>query len=203
MQRIVEVATNTPQTEDAKRFLRMVPADGTLPAIPAEEIESTLKADPAYVPALMLRAAEEEKRGDRNAAVTSYTEVLRLYPTFAPAQKRLASVYTDTPENRDKAYSLAVEARKTLQDDVELIRTLGILSYQRGEFSYAVQLLETGAKAGPLNAKELFYLGMARVKAKSPAASAREALRSAVDAGLAEPQATEAKRALAELEAQK
>jgi hypothetical protein len=74
-----------------------------------------------------------------------------------------------------------------------------MISYQRGEYPYAVQLFEGSAKASPLAAKELYYLGMARFKANAAQSTTREALESALDGGLAEPMATEAKRALEEV----
>jgi len=102
--------------KEAQTFLKMVTPDGKTPTVPPEEIETALKTNPGYVPALMLRGAAAEKQGDRNAALSAYNEALRIYPAFAPAQKRLAALYSETPENRDKAYNLAVEARKTLAD---------------------------------------------------------------------------------------
>ena len=48
----------------------------------------------------------------RRAAI--YTEVLRRFPDFAPAQKQLASLYLETPDKRAEAYDLAVKARQAL-----------------------------------------------------------------------------------------
>ena len=75
-----------------------------------------------------------------------------------------------------------------------------MISYQRGEYPYAVQLLDGSAKKSPLAPKELYYLGMARYKTKADPAATKEELKSALDGGLAEPMASEAKRVVAELE---
>jgi tetratricopeptide (TPR) repeat protein len=203
MQKVVALPGDNSAAEEARRFLRFVTPDGSVPKVPAEEVEATLKSTPGYLPALMARGASQEQGGNAKDAIATYNEILKTYPSFAPAQKRLAGLYVDTPENRDKAYSLAVEARKTLPDDTELTRTLAAISYQRGEFPYVVQLLDTSAKASPLGVKDNFYLGMARYKTKASPRTIQEALQASVDAGLGEPMAKEANRVLAELQGSK
>ena len=42
------------------------------------------------------------QRGESKPAATIYTEVLRRFPDFAPAQKRLASLYLETPKSATK-----------------------------------------------------------------------------------------------------
>ena len=157
------------------------------------------KRDPDYIPALMARAAILLRRGQSEAAATTYSEVLRRFPDFASAQKRLAALYAADPERRDQAYDLVMKARKTLPDDPELAQILAELSYQRQEFAYAVQLLRRSSEKRPLDAKYLYYLGMSHLKANEKPQS-REALRQALAAGLPDPLASEAKSALAELE---
>ncbi|HEY5814692.1 MAG TPA: hypothetical protein VIT23_18815, partial [Terrimicrobiaceae bacterium] len=99
-----------------------------------------------------------------------------------------------------EAYDLAVKARKSLPDDPELAQTLAKLSYDRNEFAYAVQLLKQSAERRPLDAQDLYYLGMSQLKGKDKIQS-RETLSQALSAGLQNPLATEARRVLAELEA--
>ena len=124
---------------------------------------------------------------------------MRRFPDFAPAQKRLASLYAEDPEKRDQAYDLVIKARKALPDDPELAQILAELSYQRKEFAYAVQLLRRSSKKRPLDAKYLYYLGMSHLKADEKLES-REALRQALAAGLPDPLASEAKSVLADLD---
>jgi Flp pilus assembly protein TadD len=61
-----------------------------------------LKAKPDYVPALMARATILLQNGDSTPAATIYSGVLQRFPDFAPAQKRLASLYADDPESAKK-----------------------------------------------------------------------------------------------------
>ena len=101
----------------------------------------------------MAQAAILLQRGESEAAAAIYSEVLRRFPDFAPAQKRLASLYAADPEKRDQAYDLVMKARKALPDDPELAQILAELSYQRKEFAYAAQLLRESSEKRPLDAK--------------------------------------------------
>ena len=49
----------------------------------------------------MAHAALLVQRGESKPTAAIYTEVLRRFPDFAPAQKGLASLYAEDPEKRD------------------------------------------------------------------------------------------------------
>jgi len=203
MHRVLAASPDSPQSSDAKLFLAMTALDregANLNAV-EPEVERVLKGNPNYVPALMVQARLLAQRGESDAAATTYGEVLRRFPHFAPAQKRLASLYLETPEKRDEAYNLAVKARKALPDDPELAQILAEASYQKKEFTYAIQLLQQSAEKRPLEAKYLYYLGMSHLKAKDKLQS-REALDKALASGLPDPLAADARRAITELDQQ-
>jgi predicted Zn-dependent protease len=145
----------------------------------------------------MAKAAIELKQKDEKSATDLYLKVLQKYPDFAPAQKRLAEIYAQNPENLAKAYDLAMKARKTLPEDPVLARTLARISFRRNEFAYAVQLFQESATKNPLSAEDLFYFGMAQLQNKQ-GAKGRETLERALSAGLQGPLAQEAKKHLAE-----
>ncbi|MGA7391284.1 MAG: tetratricopeptide repeat protein, partial [Terrimicrobiaceae bacterium] len=201
MQRVLEAAPQPTQSNDAKLFLAMTAPDekGTGLSTAESEVDEVLKEDQEYIPALMARAEILRQRGENAAAASIYSEVLRRFPDFAPAQKRLASMYAEDPERRHEAYDLAMKARRALPDDPELAQILAELSYQRKEFAYAVQLLRQSSEKKPLDAKSLYYLGLSQLKANDKQQS-REALQGALAAGLPDPLASEARNALAELE---
>ena len=201
MQRVLEAAPQPTQSNDAKLFLAMTAPDekGTGLSTAESEVDEVLKEDQEYIPALMARAEILRQRGENAAAASIYSEVLRRFPDFAPAQKRLASMYAEDPERRNEAYDLAMKARRALPDDPELAQILAELSYQRKEFAYTVQLLRQSSEKKPLDAKSLYYLGMSQLKANEKQQS-REALQGALAAGLPDPLASEARNALAELE---
>jgi tetratricopeptide (TPR) repeat protein len=94
---------------------------------------------------------------------------------------------------------LPAKARKALPDDPELAELLGRLSYEKKEYPRAIQLFQESARKRPLEADSLFYLGMSQLQA-SQKAEARGTLNQALADGLQEPLASEAKRALADLQ---
>jgi tetratricopeptide (TPR) repeat protein len=200
MQGVIKAPADSRRQQDATLFLAMTALDQRQkdPAMAEPEVERLLKTDPVYVPALMAQAAINMQRGESKAATDTYTRVLQQFPDFAPAQKHLAALYVEDPKTIAKAYDMAVKARKTLPDDPELAQTLAEISYQRQEYAYALQLFEESAKKKPLAAKALYYLGICHLQAKQ-SSQGRDALHRALAAGLQEPFATEAKRAIEHL----
>jgi Flp pilus assembly protein TadD len=86
-----------------------------------------------------------------------------------------------------------------MPDDPELAELLARLSYEKKDYPRAVQLLQESARQRPLDADSLFYLGMSQLQARQKS-EAQGVLNQALVAGLREPFATEAKRALADLQ---
>jgi tetratricopeptide (TPR) repeat protein len=200
MQKALTAGPDSPEAADARKFLALTALDENPEEPMAAEIEvqKELRSNPEYVPALMAQAALHAQRGQIKPATEMYIDILRRLPDFAPAQKRLATLYAQDPSTVAAAYDLATKARKTLQDDPELSALLGRLSYERKEYPRAIQLLQESARKRPLNADSLFYLGMSQLQARQKD-EARGVLNQALTAGLQEPLATEAKRALADL----
>jgi tetratricopeptide (TPR) repeat protein len=199
-----KVLTNNPdssQAADAKKFLALTALDENPKELMAAEIDvqKELKSNSEYVPALMAEAALLAQRGQIKPATEMYNDVLRRLPDFAPAQKRLATLYAQDPSTVAAAYDLATKARKTLPDDPELSELLGRFSYEKKEYPRAIQLLQESARKRPLDADSLFYLGMSQLQARQKT-EARGVLNQALVAGLHEPLATEAKRALTDLQ---
>jgi tetratricopeptide (TPR) repeat protein len=199
-----KVLTNNPdssQVADAKKFMALTALEENPKELMAAEIDlqKELKSNPEYVPAVMAQAALYAQRGQVKPATEMYIDILRRLPDFAPAQKRLATLYAQDPSKVAAAYDLATKARKTLPDDLELSELLGRLSYEKKEYPRAIQLLQESARKRPLSADSLFYLGMSQLQARQKA-EARGVLNQALVAGLQEPLASEAKRALADLE---
>jgi tetratricopeptide (TPR) repeat protein len=200
MQAALKAKPDSPQADKAKQFLAITALDEPPKDLAASEpeLQKILSSNADYIPALMAKAALQAERGQTKLAIETYINILRRLPDFAPAQKRLGALYAEDPANSAAAYDLVTKARKTLPDDPELAASLGHLSYQKKEYSRAVQLLQESGRKKPLTARSLFYLGMSQLQAKQKT-EAREALNRALTAGLQEPQATEAKRALTDL----
>ena len=200
MQNALQTGTSFSRADDARRFLAMTDlADKPAQALAAQsQVEAILKSAPSYVPALMVRAVIAEQKPDLIAAEQTYEDVLKHYPDFAPAQKQLAMLYAKDPKNDDKAYPLAVNARKAFPADPEVAKTLGIIIFRQGDYSHAANLLQESARQRNEDAVLMYYLGMAQYHLKNGTES-KAALQRALDLNLAGAQATEAKRILAEL----
>jgi tetratricopeptide (TPR) repeat protein len=200
MQKAMTANPNSSQAADAKEFLALTALDENSKELMAaeNEIQKELRSNPEYVPALMAQAALDTRRGETKPATEMYSNILCRLPDFAPAQKRLAMQYAQDPSTVAAAYDLATKARKTLPDDPELAELLGRLSYEKKEYPRAVQLLQESARKQALDADSLFYLGMSQLQARQKS-EAQGVLNQALVAGLREPFATEAKRALADL----
>jgi len=200
MQSVLSSGSGSPQSTDAKTFLSMtaLSADGNGVLASEAEINSALSADPNYVPALTARAALQAKRGDSVGAEATYRQILQRFPDFVPAQRDLAAILVNDPTKRDAAYDLATKARRTISGDPLISIVLGRVSYERKDFSRAIQLFQESAREKPLDAKSLYYLGMAHAQVKHKA-EAKETLNRALQAGLGDAEASEAKRALADI----
>jgi tetratricopeptide (TPR) repeat protein len=201
MEQVLKASPTAPQKEDATLFLELTALDqGSKDlADSVSKVEALLQKDPGHVPALMARAAQHLEKGEAKLAIELYGKVLGKFPDFAPAQKGLATLYVADPANLQRGYDLAVKARKTLSDDPDLALTLGALAFQRKEYAFAVQLFQESARKRPLDAKGLYYLGRSLL-ATNETAEGRETLAKAQAAGLPEPLAADAKKALEDLD---
>jgi tetratricopeptide (TPR) repeat protein len=181
---------------EAKDFLALTAphaaADTATPAL----IERKLATGQAYVPALMARAALQEKAGED--PVATYQKVLEVFPQFDPARIALARVYLDDPKQLETAEKFANAARDRLKEDPDLSGVLAVINFRKGQFDYAAQLLKELSFKRPLTGGELFALGMSQMATKHPA-EARETLAMAVRSELPEADAVTARSALEEL----
>lgn len=203
MQKALTINSNFAEADGARKFLSVTGLDENPKDLQAAEhtIQNALKSDGQYLPALMARAALDERRGQVNSATEVYRDVLRRWPDFATAQKRLARLYAQEASTTAAAYDLASKARKTLPDDAQLAELLAQLSYQKKEYQRAIQLLQESARKNSLNPDSLFYLGMSQLQTKQTN-EGRDALNQALVAGLREPFASEARHALADRQAE-
>jgi tetratricopeptide (TPR) repeat protein len=201
MQKLLTNSPDPAHAADAKKFLALTAlGDNSKELMAAEpDVQKELTSNPEYVPALMANAALQAQRGQVKPATETYSDILRRLPDFAPAQKQLAALYAQEPATISAAYDLAAKARKSLPDDPELADLLGRLSYDKKEYPRAIQLLQESARKRPLDADSLFYLGMSQLQARQKN-EARGVLNQALVAGLHEPLASEAKRALADIQ---
>lgn len=155
--------------------------------------ETVLTRQPDHVPALMLIAEILDQAGEN--VEDRYLKILNLYPKFDMARKALAARYLKNPSKTAEVEALIDEARRRLPNDTDLTGMLGMINYRKGNHEAASQFLMEVATQRSLRAPELFALGMSQAALKRDE-SARDSLKQAVEAGLAEPETTEAKNAL-------
>lgn len=186
---------------DAQRFLDMtaVALKPETAHTVAPKIAAALQHDSAHAPALFASGILQEDSGNLNAARDSHRGVLSRFPSFFPAQKRLAILLASSVNDRRAAYEHALKAREALPDDPEVARVLGMLSFHRQEYPRAAQLLRESSRKRTNDAEAFYYLGMAEYHCRQKR-DAIEALKYALVQDPAGAFAPQAKRILAELQ---
>jgi Flp pilus assembly protein TadD len=143
----------------------------------------------------MAKAAIAESKRDTEAARQGYEKVLARFPDFTPAKRQLAIIYADKVIDDKKALELATKAREAFPADADVARALGVIMYRTGNFPRAASLLQESARTRTSDAELMYYLGMAQHQAKNPA-EAKRSLERAIELGLKDDLAKEAKRVL-------
>jgi tetratricopeptide (TPR) repeat protein len=199
MQNALKAGTKNHQA-DAQRFLAMTAAyrDAAQRQRVAPEVEQVLKADPNYVPALMVSGLLRQENGNYPQAKQAFEQVLARNPLFVPATRDLAILCSQHFPDDSKAFDLALKARESFPDDPNLAKAIGVLAFRREDYGRAVQLLKESSQKLNNDAESLYYLGMAHYRLKRPEES-KQALQKALALNLSPQLAAEAKRVLAEL----
>jgi tetratricopeptide (TPR) repeat protein len=185
--------TGTKSKEDATRFVTLLEAYNN----PAAN-SSADASDTKYVPALMVAAARLQHENQSDKAKAIYEQILAKNPLFTAAARDLAVLLSHENSDDAKAYALAVKAREAYPDDADVARTLGILSYRKGEYRRAVELLNEAQQKRAEDGETFFYLGMAHYKLKNNAES-KAALQRALQWKVESKLSDQATKVLAEL----
>jgi tetratricopeptide (TPR) repeat protein len=189
-----------PQSAEAKQILDLInlAADSAQAVAATARISEILKAQPNYVPALMVAGVIDERNANASAATTAYEKILARFPDFSPAQRQLAILYSRDPAKLAQASDLIAKARAVYPDDPALTKANGIVVFQQGDFSRAASQLKNAAAVFPNDAELFYYLGAAQFKLKNNADS-KASLQNALALKLSGPQADAAKQMLAQL----
>ncbi len=188
------------RTNEAAQFLDMLALSANPSSAVAQRarVEGLVKSNPDCVPALMALAAGSEQNEDMTAAKNYYERVLKRFPEFSPAIRRLAVLYSEAPTDEQRVYQLALKAREAFPDDAEVAKALGILVYRQKDYARSVRLLKESVAQRKDDAIVFYYLGMGFSQAKNPKES-KAALQHALDLHLKTPFADDAKRVIGEL----
>jgi len=133
------------------------------------------------VPALVQLATLEQNLKHFNEARDAYEKLLTISPNLALALNNLAILYSDNLGQLDKGYDFAKKAREADPSDPHIADTLGWVSYERGDYSSALSLLQESAGKLATEPEVQLHLGMAQYMLGA-AEPARLALQQATEA---------------------
>jgi tetratricopeptide (TPR) repeat protein len=161
-------------------------------------VREAVKARTNNVPALMVLAAVESRKGNALDAGRIYENILSIYTSFTPAMRELALLCFGGLKNHEKAHTLASRVREADRSDAEIARILGFTSYERGEFTRSAELLAEYCRQRSQDAEAFYQLGLAHQKLKQ-VKECKDALNKALSLQPNAAFAAEAKRILGEL----
>jgi len=200
LQNALQLSLPAPQATEARRMFDLL----NLAADPAQAVAANarvaeiLKAEPDYIPALMAQAASNERQANLTAAETTYEKVLDRYPDFSPVQRELAILYSRETTKTNRAYELAIKARKTYPSDPALSKALGLILLEEGDADRAAKLLGDATAMNSGDAEAFFYLGTAQFQLKNRL-QCKTALQQALALKLSAPQTAAAQQMLDKL----
>jgi tetratricopeptide (TPR) repeat protein len=126
-----------------------------------EKLQGVLSKNPKDVTALMQVGMIQSEMKNFAAAAEAYERLLAVNPEFSPALNNLAYLYSERLGRIDDAYKMARRVKELLPNEPYTADTLGWILFKRGEYSWALSLLQESAEKMPANAEVQFHLGMA------------------------------------------
>jgi tetratricopeptide (TPR) repeat protein len=201
MAKAVQQQDSPSHIEQAKQFIALREALKDPAKASGAQVERILAKDPNNVPALMVSALLTENKGQTDEAEKICQKVLTIYPLFAPAMRQLAMLYSrsQNPSDLDTAYDWAEKARVALPDDLELAKTLGLLTYHRKEYNSSMLFLRQYADKSADDGEAFYYLGMDYYELKKTN-TCKQALNQALALHVADPLKAKAQGILKELQ---
>jgi putative PEP-CTERM system TPR-repeat lipoprotein len=192
----VEAGVDFPELEEARARLALLAIDPpTADAKDRADLEEFLKARPRDPAALARLAALRARDGNPDQAIKIYDNILVDDPLYAPAVRQLALIYAEHAPDAARTYDVASQAREAYPGDAEIAKLFGILSYRRGFYPRALELLSDASAKLKNDAELLYYLGAADYEAKH-LEDCKTALQRAVRLSLPDDLAESAKRIL-------
>lgn len=95
------------------------------------------------------------------AARDAYEAILKINPNSGPALNNLAYLYSENFKQLDQATTLARRARELAPFDPYAADTLGWILVKRGDYPWALSLLQESAEKLPAEPEVLYHLGIA------------------------------------------
>jgi tetratricopeptide (TPR) repeat protein len=164
LQDALQASAPFPSRAQAASYASVLAAAGAPAPSPEAQAAATrlLATDPGCLPALMVTAASREAAKDHAGAAGIYQKILLADPAFFPAAAQLAQLDFHYLHASDKAADLAAQAHRSLPDDLELNRLLGLIAYDKNDYSAASGAFRAVLLKQPNDAEASFYLGMSQ-----------------------------------------
>jgi len=192
--RVAAAQGETEQAEAAwTKAGELEPADGRIHQLLAQlylssgrseqaiaKLNESLVRDPNDQKALLMLAMIYNQKMDYGQARDFYERLLKLNPGSGLSLNNLAYLYSEHLNDRNRALSLAQEARRRYPQDPAVADTLGWVLVQRSDYRGALPLLLESASKLEGQSEVLFHLGIAHYQLGNEEA-ARAALQKATN----------------------
>ncbi|MFT3781763.1 MAG: tetratricopeptide repeat protein [Nibricoccus sp.] len=161
-----------------------------------ENLNSLVAKNDRDLGAWLLLAQIREQRQEYAAARDAYEKAIALNPRLGSALNNVAVIYSEHLNDPAKAQAAAQKARELMPQEPHTADTLAWILVKKGQYRWALSLLEESAAKLPDSAVIHYHLGMARYMtgAEEPA---RVALQAAIDLNPNFPEGDDARLRLA------
>jgi len=111
-----------------------------------EQYEFMVGINPKDSASWLELGAIHERKSDFDAAIEAYEKAKEQSPENGVLLNNLAYLYSEHKREHDKSYELALKARDLLPSDPAVADTLGWIAYRKGEYDFALGLIEESAR---------------------------------------------------------
>ncbi|MDQ8182006.1 tetratricopeptide repeat protein [Pelagicoccus sp. SDUM812005] len=126
------------------------------------QTQAILKSNPNDIGAMTTIASLHETAGKYAEAVELYEKMLTVDPNYLTALNNLAYLYSTQFDKPERAFELAQKAREQSPTSPYTADTLGWIVYKRGDYPWALSLLQDSYNKLKDNAEVAYHLGSAQ-----------------------------------------
>jgi tetratricopeptide (TPR) repeat protein len=146
LQQALSSKADFPDKELAQRCLDILDIDpGKATQEQVQKLQKLVKENAQDPVPLSHLAAIQEQQGKAQEAADSLQALLKINPNDSSAMIRLARLYANQLNDPRQALELAKKAHGLASDDASASALLGELVYQRGDYAWALSLLQDAA----------------------------------------------------------